>query len=151
MLCHIMSPCDKPLGPPPCVSRPGLMDCAPAWSSSVYWGTCAFEFPPGLLSVDGWVSKPDTDFCVNLYFSVVKASCFLKPLELLCEKAIGTGNRPMGAGEALRRVLECLGSGILMAGQSEYYPWYYIYQIWLDEWFIGWCWSVFNSCFNCVI
>ncbi|CAL8270755.1 unnamed protein product [Lota lota] len=37
------------------------------------------------------------------------------PLELLCEKAIGTGNRPMGAGEALRRVLECLASGILMS------------------------------------
>uniref|UniRef100_A0A8C5GT87 Interleukin enhancer binding factor 3 n=1 Tax=Gouania willdenowi TaxID=441366 RepID=A0A8C5GT87_GOUWI len=37
------------------------------------------------------------------------------PLELICEKAIGTGNRPMGAGEALRRVLECLSSGILMA------------------------------------
>uniref|UniRef100_A0A668AAW4 Interleukin enhancer binding factor 3b n=1 Tax=Myripristis murdjan TaxID=586833 RepID=A0A668AAW4_9TELE len=41
----------------------------------------------------------------------------LQPLELLCEKAIGTGNRPMGAGEALRRVLECLASGILMAGK----------------------------------
>ncbi|KAL3054281.1 hypothetical protein OYC64_006582 [Pagothenia borchgrevinki] len=38
------------------------------------------------------------------------------PLELICEKAIGTGNRPMGAGEALRRVLECLASGILMSG-----------------------------------
>ncbi|KAF7220555.1 interleukin enhancer-binding factor 3 homolog isoform X2 [Nothobranchius furzeri] len=37
------------------------------------------------------------------------------PMELICEKAIGTGNRPMGAGEALRRVLECLASGILMA------------------------------------
>ncbi|XP_078541403.1 interleukin enhancer-binding factor 3 isoform X3 [Lissotriton helveticus] len=36
------------------------------------------------------------------------------PLELLCEKAIGTANRPMGAGEAIRRVLECLASGILM-------------------------------------
>ncbi|CAJ0922491.1 unnamed protein product, partial [Ranitomeya imitator] len=36
------------------------------------------------------------------------------PLELLCEKAIGTANRPMGAGEAFRRVLECLSSGILM-------------------------------------
>uniref|UniRef100_A0A8D0AFY5 Interleukin enhancer binding factor 3b n=1 Tax=Sander lucioperca TaxID=283035 RepID=A0A8D0AFY5_SANLU len=44
------------------------------------------------------------------------------PLELICEKAIGTGNRPMGAGEALRRVLECLASGILMpdcAGISD--------------------------------
>uniref|UniRef100_A0A8C1MI05 Interleukin enhancer binding factor 3b n=1 Tax=Cyprinus carpio TaxID=7962 RepID=A0A8C1MI05_CYPCA len=40
------------------------------------------------------------------------------PLELLCEKAIGTGIRPMGAGEALRRVLECLASGILMADGS---------------------------------
>ncbi|XP_069557253.1 interleukin enhancer-binding factor 3 homolog isoform X1 [Brachyistius frenatus] len=37
------------------------------------------------------------------------------PLELICEKAIGTGNRPMGAGEALRRVLECLASGILLS------------------------------------
>ncbi|XP_071275122.1 interleukin enhancer-binding factor 3 isoform X2 [Agelaius tricolor] len=36
------------------------------------------------------------------------------PLELLCEKSIGTANRPMGAGEALRRVLECLASGIVM-------------------------------------
>ncbi|XP_030237417.1 interleukin enhancer-binding factor 3 homolog isoform X1 [Gadus morhua] len=41
------------------------------------------------------------------------------PLELLCEKAIGTGNRPMGAGEALRRVLECLASGILMSGMHH--------------------------------
>lgn len=40
----------------------------------------------------------------------------LQPLELICEKAIGTGNRPMGAGEALRRVLECVASGILLPG-----------------------------------
>ncbi|KAM6430963.1 spermatid perinuclear RNA-binding protein isoform 2-T4 [Liasis olivaceus] len=38
------------------------------------------------------------------------------PLELLCEKAIGTCNRPLGAGEALRRVMECLASGILLPG-----------------------------------
>ncbi|KAE8619873.1 hypothetical protein XENTR_v10010004 [Xenopus tropicalis] len=45
------------------------------------------------------------------------------PLELLCEKAIGTANRPMGAGEALRRVLECLSSGILMPdGPGLYDP-----------------------------
>lgn len=41
---------------------------------------------------------------------------FSQPLELLCEKSIGTANRPMGAGEALRRVLECLASGIVMPG-----------------------------------
>ncbi|XP_063787474.1 interleukin enhancer-binding factor 3 isoform X2 [Pseudophryne corroboree] len=45
------------------------------------------------------------------------------PLELLCEKAIGTANRPMGAGEAFRRVLECLSSGILMPdGPGLYDP-----------------------------
>ncbi|KAM9311384.1 interleukin enhancer-binding factor 3 isoform 2-T2 [Gastrophryne carolinensis] len=43
------------------------------------------------------------------------------PLELLCEKAIGTANRPMGAGEAFRRVLECLGSGILMPDSPGLY------------------------------
>lgn len=35
-------------------------------------------------------------------------------LELLCEKTLSTSERPMGAGEALRRVLECLASGILL-------------------------------------
>uniref|UniRef100_A0A3Q3M319 Interleukin enhancer binding factor 3b n=1 Tax=Mastacembelus armatus TaxID=205130 RepID=A0A3Q3M319_9TELE len=36
------------------------------------------------------------------------------PLELICEKAIGTGNRPMGAGEALRRVLESVSTPSFM-------------------------------------
>ncbi|KAM3865396.1 interleukin enhancer-binding factor 3a [Diretmus argenteus] len=38
------------------------------------------------------------------------------PLELLVEKAIATSDRPMGAGEAFRRVLECVASGILLEG-----------------------------------
>uniref|UniRef100_A0A674MTU9 Spermatid perinuclear RNA-binding protein-like n=1 Tax=Takifugu rubripes TaxID=31033 RepID=A0A674MTU9_TAKRU len=38
------------------------------------------------------------------------------PLELICEKAIATCNRPLGPGEALRRVLECIASGILLPG-----------------------------------
>ncbi|CDQ88620.1 unnamed protein product, partial [Oncorhynchus mykiss] len=36
------------------------------------------------------------------------------PLELICEKAIATCNRPLGPGEALRRVMECIASGILL-------------------------------------
>ncbi|XP_059212725.1 interleukin enhancer-binding factor 3-like isoform X2 [Centropristis striata] len=36
------------------------------------------------------------------------------PLELLVEKAVGTSERPMGAGESLRRVLESIASGILL-------------------------------------
>ncbi|XP_078496523.1 interleukin enhancer-binding factor 3-like [Lissotriton helveticus] len=36
------------------------------------------------------------------------------PFEVLSERVIATASRPMGIGEALRRVLECLASGILM-------------------------------------
>ncbi|KAM6945216.1 spermatid perinuclear RNA-binding protein-like [Lycodopsis pacificus] len=39
-----------------------------------------------------------------------------RPLELICEKAITTCNRPLGPGEALRRVMECIASGILLPG-----------------------------------
>ncbi|KAM6965263.1 spermatid perinuclear RNA-binding protein-like [Aplochiton taeniatus] len=38
------------------------------------------------------------------------------PMELICEKAIATCNRPLGPGEALRRVIECIASGILLPG-----------------------------------
>ncbi|KFQ29504.1 Spermatid perinuclear RNA-binding protein, partial [Mesitornis unicolor] len=44
------------------------------------------------------------------------------PLELICEKSIGTCNRPLGAGEALRRVMECLASGILLPGPGLHDP-----------------------------
>ncbi|XP_043916281.1 interleukin enhancer-binding factor 3-like [Protopterus annectens] len=45
------------------------------------------------------------------------------PLELICEKAIGTVSRPMGIGMAFRRVLECLASGILLPdGPGLYDP-----------------------------
>uniref|UniRef100_A0A673IVS4 Spermatid perinuclear RNA-binding protein-like n=1 Tax=Sinocyclocheilus rhinocerous TaxID=307959 RepID=A0A673IVS4_9TELE len=37
-------------------------------------------------------------------------------LELLCQKAISTSERLLGPGEAFRRVLECLASGILIEG-----------------------------------
>lgn len=39
-----------------------------------------------------------------------------QPLELICEKAVATAGRPLGPGEALRRVLECVASGILLPG-----------------------------------
>ncbi|XP_013870077.1 spermatid perinuclear RNA-binding protein isoform X1 [Austrofundulus limnaeus] len=38
------------------------------------------------------------------------------PLEVICEKAIATCNRPLGPGEALRRVMECIASGVLLPG-----------------------------------
>ncbi|XP_068452388.1 spermatid perinuclear RNA-binding protein-like [Clinocottus analis] len=39
-----------------------------------------------------------------------------RPLELICEKAVVTCNRPLGPGEALRRVMECIASGVLLPG-----------------------------------
>ncbi|KAL0979603.1 hypothetical protein UPYG_G00187180 [Umbra pygmaea] len=39
-----------------------------------------------------------------------------RPLELICEKAIATGNQPMGPSKALRRVMECIASGVLLPG-----------------------------------
>ncbi|XP_061672254.1 spermatid perinuclear RNA-binding protein-like isoform X3 [Syngnathoides biaculeatus] len=38
------------------------------------------------------------------------------PLEVICQKAISTCSRALGPGEALRRVMECIASGILLPG-----------------------------------
>ncbi|XP_072289920.1 zinc finger RNA-binding protein [Eucyclogobius newberryi] len=37
-------------------------------------------------------------------------------MELLVEKAISSASAPLGPGDALRRILECISSGILLAG-----------------------------------
>ncbi|KFO19437.1 Spermatid perinuclear RNA-binding protein [Fukomys damarensis] len=66
----------------------------------------AMKDPPDLL---------DRQKCLNALASLRHAKWF-QPLELICEKSIGTCNRPLGAGEALRRVMECLASGILLPG-----------------------------------
>ncbi|MEQ2196231.1 hypothetical protein XENOCAPTIV_027740, partial [Xenoophorus captivus] len=50
------------------------------------------------------------------------------PLELICEKAIATCNRPLGPGEALRRVMECIASGILLPGQISFTPLSFVSQ-----------------------
>lgn len=47
----------------------------------------------------------------------MQISVVLQALELLCEKAIKTCERPLGVAEALRRVLECVASGILLEGR----------------------------------
>ncbi|XP_065428655.1 spermatid perinuclear RNA-binding protein isoform X7 [Chrysemys picta bellii] len=66
----------------------------------------AMKDPPDLL---------DRQKCLEALASLRHAKWF-QPLELICEKSIGTCNRPLGAGEALRRVMECLASGILLPG-----------------------------------
>lgn len=42
-----------------------------------------------------------------------------QPLELLVEKVISTSERPMGPGESLRRVFECVATGILLSGAQR--------------------------------
>jgi zinc finger RNA-binding protein len=41
---------------------------------------------------------------------------FLKALELLCEKVLSSAGQPQSPGDALRRVMEAVASGILLPG-----------------------------------
>lgn len=41
-------------------------------------------------------------------------------MELLVEKAISSAAGPMSPGDALRRVFECISSGILQSGRIEH-------------------------------
>ena len=41
-------------------------------------------------------------------------------IELLCEKAIGSNFGPVPPGEAFRRVLEAVSSGIFLPGKTEH-------------------------------
>lgn len=47
------------------------------------------------------------------------SSVLSQPLELLVEKVISTCERPMGPGESLRRVFECVATGILLSGEPK--------------------------------
>ena len=40
-------------------------------------------------------------------------------MELLVEKALSSTKGPLSPGDGLRRVLECVASGMLLAGQSR--------------------------------
>lgn len=41
-------------------------------------------------------------------------------MELLVEKAISSASAPLSPGDALRRVFECISSGILLSGESSF-------------------------------
>lgn len=79
---------------PPVAASP-RMGTFPAGNASGFWVANVFAL---VSSVSSLCSRP-------------------QPLELICEKAIATCNRPLGPGEALRRVMECIASGILLPGR----------------------------------
>lgn len=82
-------------------------------ASTLRLGPQSREASPSSLRRQVWCLVWPQRLCPGRWLTVPLA---FQPLELLCEKSIGTANRPMGAGEALRRVLECLASGIVMPG-----------------------------------
>lgn len=45
---------------------------------------------------------------------------YFKAMELLVEKAISSASGPMSPGDALRRVFECISSGILLSGKMQH-------------------------------
>lgn len=45
-------------------------------------------------------------------------ACF-QAMELLVEKAISSASAPLSPGDALRRVFECISSGILLPGKKR--------------------------------
>lgn len=45
----------------------------------------------------------------------------VQAMELLVEKAISSASAPLSPGDALRRVFECISSGILLPGKILYY------------------------------
>lgn len=53
-----------------------------------------------------------SDWCV-----CVRACVFFQAMELLVEKAISSASAPLSPGDALRRIFECISSGILLAGE----------------------------------
>lgn len=50
-------------------------------------------------------------------------------MELLVEKALSSSQQPLGPGEAFRRVLECISSGLLLEGNWQSF-WQYLILAW---------------------
>uniref|UniRef100_A0A673XAI9 Spermatid perinuclear RNA-binding protein-like n=1 Tax=Salmo trutta TaxID=8032 RepID=A0A673XAI9_SALTR len=65
------------------------------------------------VEVEGLDEVLDGRWC-QAALAMLRHTKWFQPLELICEKAIATCNRPLGPGEALRRVMECIASGILL-------------------------------------
>ena len=47
--------------------------------------------------------------------------CFFQAMELLVEKCVSSGGPAMSPGDALRRVFECIASGIFLPGMFSSY------------------------------
>lgn len=55
----------------------------------------------------------------NVHCVCVLCIFFLQAMELLVEKVISSATGPLSPGEAMRRVLECISTGILLPGPTD--------------------------------
>ena len=91
---------------------------------------------------------------IVLFFICLYVTNFrlFKALELLAEKSISSANQTLSPGEALRRVLECLSSGILLPSmkiivcQDRFYYYFFVNYHIRWTWFI---WSMRKECNRC--
>jgi len=54
------------------------------------------------------MNNQNPDFILDFF------SSFIKALELLVERCLSSATQPLSPGEALRRVFECLSSGLIL-------------------------------------
>ena len=60
---------------------------------------------------------------ILVWFGAIEVFTLFQAMELLVEKCVSSGGANMSPGDALRRVFECLASGILLpAGPGLYDP-----------------------------
>lgn len=61
----------------------------------------------------------EEDHCLLSVLNL-SVSVSIQAMELLVEKVISSAAGPLSPGEAMRRVLECISTGILLSGQTVY-------------------------------
>lgn len=65
---------------------------------------------------------------MNCHICHITVHC-VQAMELLVEKAISSASVPLSPGDALRRVFECISSGILLPGEVPVFLYVYHYLL----------------------
>lgn len=65
-------------------------------------------------------SQKDFEMCPLTLLNGPVIGVFLQAMELLVEKVISSASGPLSPGDALRRVFECISSGVLLPGKTNH-------------------------------
>lgn len=93
-----------------------LCNRVPTWTPLSGW---VRPYPLGSLDIGSCSCCSSFCFANSHTHPAFLLSARPQPLELLVEKVISTSERPMGPGESLRRVFECVATGILLSGEPK--------------------------------